>query len=244
MDLDTICSLLIDALRDAQYNPNTVFLYQGEVRRFKEFCRGKGITDYTSATGKVYADDVISPKTGKYSAERHFLHGRLTRLLDSYVNTGLFDLSATSRSRRQPVDEYYCGIYHKFCEDLKDEYENENTRHFYEYGMYSLLHHLENNGQIIRIEALTSDILIEYMTHLKQSRQREALCELRKICRYFNRNDLLTALAGIHATRHNRIIPVLNHEEQERIKAVTIDETISLRDAAMILLGMSTGIRA
>ena len=67
MDLDTICSLLIDALRDAQYNPNTVFLYQGEVRRFKEFCRGKGITDYTSATGKVYADDVISPKTGKYS---------------------------------------------------------------------------------------------------------------------------------------------------------------------------------
>lgn len=244
MDLDTICSLLIDALRDAKYSPNTVFLYQGEVRRFKVFCRGKGITDYTSATGKVYADDVISPKTGKYSAERHFLHGRLTRLLDSYVNTGLFDLSATSRSRRQPVDEYYCGIYHKFCEDLKDEYENENTRHFYEYGMYSLLHHLENNGQIIRIEALTSDILIEYMTHLKQSRQREALCELRKICRYFNRNDLLTALAGIHATRHNRIIPVLNHEEQERIKAVTIDETISLRDAAMILLGMSTGIRA
>ena len=244
MDLDTICSLLIDALRDAKYSPNTVFLYQGEVRRFIEFCRGKGITDYTSATGKVYADDVISPKTGKYSAERHFLHGRLTRLLDSYVNTGKFDLSATSRSRRQPVDEYYCGIYHKFCEDLKDEYENENTRHFYEYGMYSLLHHLENNGQIIRIEALTSDILIEYMTHLKQSRQREALCELRKICLYLNRNDLLTALAGIHATRHNRIIPVLNHEEQERIKAVTIDETISLRDAAMILLGMSTGIRA
>ena len=110
--------------------------------------------------------------------------------------------------------------------------------------LQSLLHHLENNGQIIRIEALTSAILIEYMTHLKQSRQREALCELRKICRYFNRNDLLTALAGIHATRHNRIIPVLNHEEQERIKAVTIDETISLRDAAMILLGMSTGIRA
>ena len=244
MDLDTICSLLIDALRDAKYSPNTVFLYQGEVRRFKVFCRGKGITDYTSATGKVYADDFISPKTGKYSAERHFLHGRLTRLLDSYVNTGLFDISTTSRSRRQPIDEYYCGIYHKFCEDLKDEYENENTRHFYEYGMYSLLHHLENNGQIIRIEALTSDILIEYMTHLKQSRQREALCELRKICRYFNRNDLLTALAGIHATRHNRIIPVLNHEEQERIKAVTIDETISLRDAAMILLGMSTGIRA
>lgn len=37
MDLDTICSLLIDALRDAKYSPNTVFLYQGEVRNSKSF---------------------------------------------------------------------------------------------------------------------------------------------------------------------------------------------------------------
>lgn len=244
MDLDTICSLLIDALQDAKYSPGTIFLYQGEVRRFKEFCWEKGITDYTSEIGKDYADDVISPRTRKYSAARHFLHGRLTRLLDSYISTGQFDLSATSRSRLQPKDEYYCEIYHKFCDDLKAEYENENTRHFYEYGMYSLLHHLEANRQIIRIDELSSDILIEYLTHLKQTRQREALCELRKICRYLNRNDLLTALAGIHAPRHNRIIPVLNHDEHEQIKTVTIDGTISLRDAAMILLGMSTGIRA
>ncbi len=58
--------------------PRTIFLYQGEVRRFKEFCWEKGITDYTSEIGKNYADDVISPITGKYSAARHFLHGRLT----------------------------------------------------------------------------------------------------------------------------------------------------------------------
>jgi len=36
------------------------------------------------------------------------------------------------------------------------------------------------------------------------------LCELLKICRYLN--DLLAALAGIHFPRHNRIIPVLDHE--------------------------------
>ena len=37
---------------------------------------------------------------------------------------------------------------------------------------------------------------------------------------------------------------MLNHEEQEQIKAITKDGSIRLRDVAMILLGLSTGIRA
>ncbi len=244
MDINTLCSLLIDALRNAGYTEKTVLLYQGVARRFKEFCQEKKVSEYTCTIGKVYANDVISSKTGKFSKSRYHLQGRFSRLLDSYVNTGQFDLSVTSRSRLQPVDKYYCEVYRTFCDAMKAEYENENTRHFYEYGMYSLLNYLESTKQKIQIDKLAPTTLIEYLTRLKPNRQREALCELRKICRYLNRNDLLTALAGIHAPRHNRIIPVLDHKEQEQIKAVTIDETIPLRDAAMILLGMSTGIRA
>ena len=244
MDINTICSLLIDALRNADYNESTVSLYLGVIKRFKIFCQEKGVSDYDCAIGKLFADDVISPKTGKFSKERYFLQGRLIRLLNSYINTGKIVLSSTTRKRIEPVDEYYRMVYHKFRDDLKSEYENENTRLFYEYGMYSLLHYLEDKGQKIQIEDLTATILIDYLTHLKQNRQREALCELRKISRYLNRNDLLAALTGIHAPRHNRIIPMLDHEEQEQIKAITKDGSIPLRDTAMILLGMSTGIRA
>jgi len=244
MDINAICSLLIDSLRDAGYKESSVVLYQGVVRRFKAFCQERDVSDYDSTIGKAYADDVISSKTGRFSKSRYHLQGRFFRLLDSYFTTGEFDLSVTSRWRKEPVDEYYREIYRKFCADLKTEYQNENTRHFYEYGMYSLLNYLEANGQRIQIGSLTSNILIEYLTRLKQTRQREALCELRKICRYLNRDDLLTALAGIHAPRHNRIIPMLDHEEQERLKSTTEDDSMLLRDTAMILLGLSTGIRA
>ena len=90
--------------------------------------------------------------------------------------------------------------------------------------------------------AIIREMTIEYLTQSKPSRQRGVLCELRKICRYLGRNDLLIALAGIHAVRHNRIIPVLDHEEQEQIKTITSDENVPLRDTAMILLGLSTGM--
>jgi hypothetical protein len=55
MKIDTICALLIEALREASYNESAVFNYQGVIRRFKVFCREKGVTEYTPAFGKTYA---------------------------------------------------------------------------------------------------------------------------------------------------------------------------------------------
>ena len=244
MDINTVCTLLINALKDAGYNDSTIFNYQGVVRRFKAFCKEHDVTEYSYEIGKLYADSVISPKTGKFSKSRYHLQGRFIRLIDSYIRTGQFVFSTTSRSRVQPENEYYRKVYTDYCSYLEGEYENENTRHFYEYGMYAFLSFIDKKRDVVQLEDLTASIFIDYIKHSKPERQRGILCELRKICRYLERNDLLVALSGIHAPRHHRIIPVLEEEEQERIKTVTDDDATPLRDSAMILLGLSTGIRA
>lgn len=244
MDINTVCTLLIDALKDAGYKDSTIFNYQGAVRRFKAFCKEHGVTEYNYEIGKLYADSVISPKTGKFSKERYHLQGRFFRLIESYINTGQFNFSAASRSRIQPENDYYCKAYKDYCYYLEGEYENENTRNFYEYGMYSFLSFLERRKDVISLDNLTTFIVLDYVKYSKPERQREILCELRKIFRYLERDDLLMVLSGIHAPRHHRIIPVLETDEQERIKAVTNADATPLRDAAMILLGLSTGIRA
>lgn len=244
MDINTVCTLLIDALKDAGYNDSTVFNYQGAVRRFKIFCKENDVTEYSYEIGKLYADSVISPKTGKFSKQRYHLQGRFIRLIDSYINTGQFDFSTATKSRVQPSKEYYRKVYVNYCSYLKSEYDNENTRYFYEYGMYSFLSFLEGKEDIVPLEDLTVSVLLDYVKHSKPERQRGILCELRKICRYLKRDDLLMALSGIHAPRYHRIIPILEPDEQVRIKLVTEDIKTPLRDSAMILLGLSTGIRA
>ena len=118
MDINTVCTLLINALKGAGYNDSTIFNYQGAVRRFKTFCKEHDVTEYNYEIGKLYADAVISPKTGKFSKERYHLQGRFIRLIDSYINTGQFDLSATSRSRVQPKGEYYRKVYSDYCSYL------------------------------------------------------------------------------------------------------------------------------
>ena len=225
MDIDTVCMLLINALKDAGYNDSTIFNYQGAVRRFKTFCKEHNAAEYNYEIGKLYADSVISPKTGKFSKERYHLQGRFIRLIDSYIRTGQFDFTAASRSRLQPENAYYRKVYTDYCFYLKDEYENENTRHFYEYGMYAFLSFLEGKDGVVPLEDLTAAIFLDYIKNSKPERQRGILCEIRKIC-------------------HHRIIPLLEKDEQERIKSVTDNAATPLRDSAMILLGLSTGIRA
>jgi len=115
MDIDTACSLLIDALKDAGYKESTIFNYGGVVKRFKTFCKEYNETEYSYEIGKLYANDIISPKTGKFSKERYYFQGRFIRLINSYVSTGHFDFSVTTRTRVQPSGKYYRRVYSDYC---------------------------------------------------------------------------------------------------------------------------------
>jgi len=243
MTIDAICASCIEAVRKAGYNESTIFNYEGVVRRFKEFCKERDLNVYSCELGKKYADNVISKKNGNLSLNRYHTQGRFIRLIDSYFNTGKFDFSTLKKGRISPDNPDHKIIYGDYQKYLHSVYENENTIHFYEYGMYCFLQFL-NKYDIIKLEQLKTDLVIRYIKQTKPTRQREVLCELRGIFRYLGRNDLLTAVAGIHAPRIKRIIPTLSDEENQRIRDSIDSGKVTLRDAAVVITGLSCGIRA
>lgn len=243
MEIKTICDALLAALDEASYNESTIFNYKGVVRRFKAFCKSKGITEYTPDLGQMYADDVISIKTGKFSKNRYHIQGRFIRLLNSYYSTGSFDFATLKRGKVEPSNCKHIQIYHDYGAFLQTKYTNENTIHFYEYELCYFLQHLDKL-MVFDIEELSPRIVISYLKFVKQCRQRAALCGLRLFLKYIKRNDLFVSIEGIHAFRSKRIIPTLTDEEQERIKDTIESGKVTHRDAAIVLLGLSTGIRA
>lgn len=70
------------------------------------------------------------------------------------------------------------------------------------------------------------------------------LSELRGIFRYLKREDLLAAIAGIHAPRIKRIIPTLTEDERVKIEKVITEGNVSLRDADIVTTGLSCSIRS
>jgi integrase len=147
------------------------------------------------------------------------------------------------RGKVKPEDPIHLQIYDDYLSFLSETYDNENTRHFYEYGMYSLLQYMHRNS-IADTEDLSVEVIYGYLAESKPERLREILCELRSIFRYLGREDLTSSIAGIHGPRFKRIIPTLTDEELDRIKNVIDQNAISLRDGAIVLTGLTCGIRA
>ena len=243
MTIDFICEACIKAVCNAGYNKSTVFNYEGVVRRFKRFCSEQNVTAYSCEIGKTYADDVISAKTGKFSLNRYHTHGRFIRLIDSYYLSESFDFSVVKKERIHPDNPVHKNVYKDYQIYLYSIYDNENTIHFYEYGMYCLLQLLDKRN-IEDIHSLKPAIIMQYIKETKQTRQREILCEMRGIFRYLNRNDLLNSIAGIHAPRIKRIIPTLTDDELQNIYQAIDDKQVTLRDATIVITGLSCGIRA
>lgn len=243
MTIDAICDACIVALTDAGYYETTIFNYKGVIRRFKAFCEEHNVSEYTPEFGKQYADDVISKVTGKFSKNRYHTQGRFIRLIDSYYITGKFDFRMMPRGKIEPDLEEHKAVYSQYVNYLEELYDNINTIHFYSYGMYYLLQFV-SSCDVTDIGLMTPETVYDYISQSKQTRQREVLCELRSVFRFLNRKDLMIAIAGVHAPRIKRIIPTLEESELENIKTVINNGEVSMRDGAVVLLGLSTGIRA
>lgn len=243
MEINTICDALLSALDEAGYQEHTIFNYKGVVRRFKAFCKNKGITEYTLDFGQTYADDVISIKTGKFSKNRYHTQGRFIRLLNSYYSTGSFDFATLKCGKVEPSNYEHIKIYRDYSAFLQTKYTNENTIHFYEYELYYFLQYLDKI-MVFDIEELSPCIVIDYLKFTKQCRQRAVLCGLRLFLKYMERDDLYASIEGIHAYRAKRIIPTLTDDEQYRLKDTIESGKVTYRDAAIVLLGLASGIRA
>ena len=243
MKIDTICNSLLGTLIQAGYNENTIFNYRGVIRRFKAFCKEKEAFEYTPELGQSYADDVISKKTGKFSKQRYFSQGRFARLLTSYYYTGSFDLSVMKRRRKEPENQNLNKLYYEYDSYLREKYSNENTVRFYDYEVFCFFQYLDSI-QIYGLREISAATIVDYLRTMKQSRQRAVLCGLRLYFTFIGRTDLFAVIAGMHAYRSKRIIPVLTDDEKDRLRDTIESGVISNRDAAIVLLGLSTGIRA
>jgi integrase len=243
MDIENICNLLLEALAEAGFSESTLFNYRGVIRRFKSFCNERGASEYTPEIGQAYADDVISRKTGKFSKQRYFSQGRFARLLNSYYLTGSFDMSVMKRGRQEPDNENLNRLYQEYIAYLNARYSNDNTISFYGYEVLCLFRYLESIG-IYGIHDVITTTIVGYLKTTKQSRQRAVLCGLRLYFTFIDRDDLFAVVDGMHAYRSKRIIPVLTDDEVSRLQETIVSGSITNRDAAIILLGLSTGIRA
>lgn len=95
-----IGSVVVAELRTAGYMESTIGQYEKSIKALARFAGDHGGV-YTPAVGVAFASMTVSPRTGRFSAQRRFDYRRLVGVFDAYVLTGRVvspELARISRS--------------------------------------------------------------------------------------------------------------------------------------------------
>jgi integrase len=243
-----IASAVVAELRSVGYMESTIGQYEKTIKALTNFAEERGGT-YTPSLGAQFASMTVSPRSGRFSAQRRFGYGRLVRVFDSYVATGRVDLAARNRGGggAHPESGEFAALAAAWEADMGERGLAPATRDAYGRVARSYLVFLESRGVDCLGDADGASVL-GFLESLSGRWARSSLfwvvSNFRPFLKFTGRADLVDAagLAGVR--RSHAILPVLSDDDERLVVHVCASGAVSARDAAITLLALTTGLRA
>ena len=243
-----IGSVVVAELRAAGYMESTIGNYEKSIRALTRFTEKRG-GSYTPAVGAAFAAMTTSPRTGRFSVQRRFDFGRLTRVFDSYVTTGRVELSCRTRGGGgpRPASKEFSRLAAAWEADMADRALAPATRDAYGRVARGYLVFLETRG-IRRLRDADGSSVLGFLESLTATWARSSLfwvvSNFRPFLKFTGRSDLVDAVGLAGIKRSHRIIPALSDEVEHVVVNACATPAIPARDAAVALLAVTTGLRA
>lgn len=245
-----IGAAVVAELRRAGYMESTIGQYEKSIRALGRFVEQRGSVCYTPSLGAAFASMTVSPRTGRFSAQRRFDYGRLVGVFDTYVSTGRVDLACRRRGGGgpRPCCEEFVALSAAWEADVKDRGLAPATCDAYGRVCRGYLVFLESRG-IEHLDDADGGSILGFLESLVGRWAASSLfwvvSDFRPFLRFTGRVDLLDAVGMANVKRSHAILPVLSDEDHRLVVAACASgPSVSSRDAAITLLALSTGLRA
>jgi integrase len=246
MTVTQIGAVVVAELRAAGYMESTIAQYAKTIRALSEFASERV---YSVGLGAEFASMTISPRTGRFSAQRRFDYRRLVGVFDSYVRTGRVDLSVRGRGGGgpRPGVSGFVELDAAWEADMDRRGLAPATRAAYGRVARSYLVFLEGRG-IAELGAADGASVLALLESLLGRWAKSSLfwvvSNLRPFLKFTGRSDLVDAVNLAGVKRFHAIIPILSDDDAELVVRACASGVVSARDAAITLLALTTGLRA
>jgi len=243
-----IGEVVVAELRAAGYMESTIGQYAKTIRALARYAEERGGV-YSPGLGAEFASMTVSPRTGRFSAQRRLAYGRLVGVFDSYVRTGRVDLSVRGRDGGGPCPrESRLAVLDAAWEaDMAGRGLAPATRAAYRRVARGYLVFLEQRG-IGDLGAADGASVLAFLESLLDRWATSSLfwvvSNFRPFLRFTGRADLVGAVNLAGVKRSHPIIAVLSDDDEELVVRACASGAVSARDAAITLLALSTGLRA
>jgi len=243
-----IGEVVVAELRAAGYMESTIGQYAKTIRVLARYVGERGGV-YGPGLGAEFAALTVSPRTGRFSAQRRFDYGRLVVVFDSYVRTGRVDLSVRGRGGGgpRPGVSGFAALDASWEADMDRRGLAPATRAAYGRMARSYLVFLEVRGIVVLDKADGASIRA-FLESLLARWAKSSLCwvvsNFRPFLKFTGRADLVDAVNLAGVKRSHAIISVLSDKDERKVVRACASGVVSARDAAITLLALSTGLRA
>jgi integrase len=204
---------------------------------------------YTPSLGAEFAAMTVSPRTGRFSAQRRFDYGRLISVFDAYLRNGRVDLSCSKRGGGgvRPDSSELSALVSAWEAEMDDRALAPATRDAYGRVSRAYLVFLESRGVRCLDDADGASVLAfleSLSTRWATSSLFWVVSNFRPFLKFTGRTDLVDAsgLAGVK--RSHAILPVLCDDDERLVVQACASGAVSSRDASITLLALTTGLRA
>ncbi len=243
-----IAGVVVAELRTAGYMESTIGQYAKTIKALTSFVEGRGGV-YTPSLGAAFAAMTVSPRTGRFSAQRRSDYDRLVSVFDTYVHTGQVGLAPRKRGGggAQPESSEFTALHSAWEADMDDRGLAPATRTAYGRVARSYMVFLESQG-ISCLDCADGASVLGFLESLSGRWAKSSLfwvvSNFRPFLKFTGRTDLVDAVNLAGVKRSHAILPVLSDEDEQRVVHACAAGTVSARDAAITLLALTTGLRA
>ena len=246
--------LVLQKLKDSGFADNTIAIYHHEFQQFKKLAiRLQGTEMYTpemAAAFKADTSHIIPENSEFYYGYKTRLNTRCIKFIESFLETGNVDISAANKKAKYPIDS--CKLkaaFDVFVSTMNVKNLSESSVYKYKRFVHYFIHFLETKG-IKSLEEVQHGLITEFISLMCETRYKptslNAVVPGLKL--FVLSNESLSALQYEIPTRlpkSRRIRDIYTDDEYQKSReCIDNSELISLRDKAIALIAIDTGLRA
>jgi len=247
--LEKLIERVLQELKKLELCTELNYQYRRTYNRLKEFAKKRNMDFYSLALIRSFLADIeqkyVAGRIGT-SRRNHLRHASL--LLRDYVENETIEWKVyVFNPKLMPTSQEFLLLYSRFIDNLKFYGKSKNTIQSSKNLVRQFLLFLENND-CETLSMTPPEMVPSFFQHLLATYSRTSIqtvaSHIRSFLKFAEGGERLHPLVPSHCTRNNPIIPILTDKEHDALKSVLRTQKVSLRDKAIILLSLRTGLRA
>lgn len=245
IEIASIWKSVAASLQAAGYMDSTINQYR---KYFKYLGRASpgGILEEDAA--RKWAD-ATKPDGRPYGENEKRVRSRVTRIALHYAEQGDVDLSVISNAPAQPMPESpgLIDVLTEYARDCDQRGLAKSTKDHYWRLAREYLLFLESDG-IHRVEDAGPDNVVAFLSDIAArwagTDSRHIVTNFRPFLKHLGRGDLVQTCKLARPARRRAIVPMIPEADEEAVASACCNGLVCLKDAAITLLALTTGMRA